>query len=59
VIKPRTGRGKGMKRICSACEGIINACTNSGCEKSVRNLHNSLRYVIKISPDLLLKEDAA
>ena len=40
-----------------ACEEIINVRTGSGCENSVRNLNNSLRYLIKISPDLLLKED--
>jgi len=38
---------------------IVNVYTGSGCEDSVRNLHNSLRYLIKISPDLLLKEDTA
>jgi hypothetical protein len=36
---------------------IVNVYTVSCCENSVRNLHNSLRYLIKFSPDLQLKED--
>ena len=51
--------GRVWREYAAPMKEFVNVYTGSGCENSVENLHNSLRYLIKISPDRLLKEDTA